>query len=130
MKHKEEKSKKSKMLGIAIGIVAFALSYYGVQQLMKPNIEAELKNAAVELNKRTPMQIDQYTRLDSAASNGKKTFIYYYTLVEIEKSEVNLDTVNKYIRPDDNKITLDYMYYDKNGNFVMEIEVNPDMYKD
>lgn len=141
---KKEKSKKGKIVGIVVGMIAFALSYYGVQQLFKTDLEAELKNTALELNKQTPMQVDEFSRLDSASTKGKTNFIYYYTLFDLEKSEVNLDTVNKYIRPNlidniknraelkvyrDNNITMDYNYYDRNGVFVTKISVTPELYK-
>jgi len=140
----EDKSKKGKVIGIIVGIIAFVISYYGVQQLFKKDLESELKNAALELNKQTPMQIDEYSRLDSASTKGKTNFIYHYTLFHLKKSEVNLDTVNKYLRPSiveniknspklkvyrDNKITMDYKYYDKNGVFVTEISVTPELYE-
>jgi len=144
MYKKEEKSKKGKAIGIIVGMIAFALSYYGVQQLFKKDLESELKSAALELNKQTPMQVDQFSRLDSASTKGKTNFIYHYTLIDLEKSEVNLDTVNKYIRPNlieniksspelkvyrDNNITMDYKYYDKSGVFVTKISVTPELYK-
>ena len=140
----KEKTNKGKAIGIVVGMAAFALSYYGVQKLFKKDLESELKNAALELNKEAPIQIDQYTRLDSASTIGKTNFIYYYTLLETEKSEVNLDTVNKYLRPSiaenvknspelkvyrNNNIAMDYKYYDKNGNFVTEISITPELYK-
>nr|WP_297912547.1 hypothetical protein [uncultured Allomuricauda sp.] len=140
---KEDKSKKGKMIGTIVGMIAFALSFYGVQQLFKTDLEAELENVALELNKQTPMKIDEYSRLDSASSKGKTNFIYHYTLLGMEKSEVHLDTVNKYIRPSiienvktipelkfyrDNKITMDYKYYDKNGVFVTKNSVTPELY--
>lgn len=142
--NKEEKSKKGKAIGAIVGTIAFALSYFGVQQLFKKDLESELKNAALELNKQAPIQIDQFSRLDSASTKGKTNFIYHYTLFDLEKSEVNLDTVNKYIRPNlieniknspelkvyrDNNITMDYEYYDKNGAFVTKISVTPELYK-
>lgn len=141
---KEDKSKKGKVVGIIVGVAAFALSYYGVQQLFKTDLEAELKNAALELNKQTPIKIDGYSKLDSASTKGKTNFIYHYTLFDMEKSEVNFDTVNKYMRPSiienvktipelkfyrDNKITMDYKYYDKNGVFVTKISVTPELYE-
>lgn len=140
----EQKSNKGKLVGIIVGSITFALAYYGTQQLFKKDLESDLKKAAAEVNKQTPMQVDQFTRLDSASTIGKSKFIYYYTLIGIEKSEVNLDTVAKYVRPTiienvkntpelkvfrDNNITMDYKYYDKNGNFVNEISVTPDLYK-
>ncbi|BFP42241.1 hypothetical protein FGF1_30860 [Flavobacteriaceae bacterium GF1] len=142
--NKEEKSKKGKAIGAIVGTIAFALSYFGVQQLFKKDLESELKNAALELNKQAPIQIDQFSRLDSASTKGKTNFIYHYTLFDLEKFEVNLDTVNKYIRPNlieniknspelkvyrDNNITMDYEYYDKNGAFVTKISVTPELYK-
>ena len=142
--NEEKKSTKGKIVGLIIGAIAFAVSYYGVQQLFKNDLESELKDAASELNKQTPLEIDEFSRLDSASSKGKTNFIYYYTLFDLEKSEVNLDTVNKYIRPSiienvknspelkvfrNNNIIMDYKYYDKNGEFATEISVTPELYK-
>ena len=142
--NKENNSKKGKTIRMVVGMIAFSLSYYGVQQLFKKDLESELKNASRELNRQTPMQIDEYSRLDSASTKGKTNFIYHYTLFDLEKSEVNLDTVNKYIKPNlienikntpefkvyrDNNITMDYKYYDKNGVFVTKISVTPELYK-
>ncbi len=143
MSKEEASKKKGTLIGLIVGGIAFALSYLGVQQLFKTDLEAELKNAAQELNRQSPIQIDEFTRLDSAATLGKTNFIYHYTLLEIDKAEVNLDTVNKYLRPDiintiknspelkvyrDNGITMDYKYYDKNGAFALEISVTPEIY--
>lgn len=136
--------KKGKIVGMLVGMIAFALSYYGVQQLFKKDLASELEDAASTLNKQVPMQVDQYTRLDSAASKGKTNFMYYYTLLELKKSEVNLDTVNKYLKPGiienvknspdlkvfrEKDIIMDYIYYDKNGSFILEISVTPELYK-
>ncbi len=142
---KKGESKKGRIIGAITGAIAFALSYYGVQQVFfKNDLESELKKVAIELNKSTPMRIDEYTRLDSASSTGKTNFTYFYTLIDLDKSEVNLDTVNKYIRPGiienvkvnpdlkiyrENNITMDYKYYDRSGVFVTEISVTPDLYK-
>jgi hypothetical protein len=68
---------------------------------------------------------------------------YNYTLVNLDKYEVNIDTVIKYIKPGlinnvktnpdlkayrDNKVTMAYNYKDKNGVFVLKINVTPDLY--
>lgn len=142
-KIKTLKTKKGKAIRIIAGIAVFAFTYYGVQQLFKKDLETELKNAAKELNQQAPIQIDEYTRLDSASAQGKTNFTYYYSLFNLEKSEVNIDTVNKYVRPSvietvkntpelkvfrDNSIIMDYKYYDKNGVFVTEISVTPEIY--
>jgi hypothetical protein len=87
--------------------------------------------------------VDQDTRLDNAVALPGNVFQYNYTLVNLEKSEVNIDTVKKYIEPGiinnvktspdlkayrDNKVTMAYYYKDKNGVFVLKISVTPDMY--
>lgn len=144
MNQSTKTGKKSTVVGMIAGIIAFIIAYYGVQLLFKEDVGSELKKGAATLNQQTPMQIDAFTRLDSAAAKGKTHFIYYYTLVQVEKSEVNLDTVQKYIRPTlikgvansadlkpyrDLNITFDYRYYDKRGDFVTEISVTPELYQ-
>lgn len=136
--------KQSKKGTIIVAIIVFLITLYASKSLFKNNLESELKNAAMELNKQTPIKIDQFTRLDSVTTIGETNFMYYYTLTEIKKSEINLDTINKYIRPTiienvkknpdlktyrDNHITLDYKYYDKNGIYTTEISVTPELYK-
>ncbi len=139
-----KENKKGKTVGIIVGAITFAITFFAVQQFFKSDVASELKKVASDFNTQGPMQLDQSLRLDSMGSIGKTNFIYYYTLLEIEKSEVNLDTVNKYVRPSlieniktspelkiyrDNKITMDYKYYDKNGAFAMEIAITPELYK-
>lgn len=139
----KEGSKTGTLVGFGVGAIFFALFFYLAQQFFKPDLEAELREVAMELNKQTPMQIDPFTRLDSAASKGKSNIMYYSTIIDMEKSEVNIDTINKYVRPGlianvknspdlksfrDNNITLDYKYYDKNREFVTEISVTPELY--
>ena len=139
-----KENKKGKQIGILVGAIAFAITFYAAQHLFKSDVASELKKVASDFNAQGPVQLDASLRLDSMGTKGKTNFIYYYTLTEVEKSEVNLDTVNKYVRPSlieniktspelkiyrDNKITMDYKYYDKNGVFALEIAVTPELYK-
>ena len=139
------KETKSKIISIVIGVVTFPLFYFGVQKFLKKDLESQLKEAVLEINKSAPMNVSKLSRLDSASIIGKKEFIYHYTLITTAKNQVNMDTVNKYIRPTiienvktnsdlkiyrDNNITLKYKYYDKNGEFAMEIPVTPELYKE
>jgi len=90
------------------------------------------------------MMVDEYTQLDSAAALGETKLAYYYTLKDIEKSQIEKDSVEKYIkesiiedlrtRPEvkvfrDNDITLGYNYYDKNGELFIDLEITPKDYK-
>jgi hypothetical protein len=139
----ETKDKKKKTIGMVIGIIAFGLSYFAVQQIFFkiPSIDKVMMQAASELNKTCPFMVDEYTRLDNAVALPGNIFQYNYTLVNITKEEVNLDTLKKYIEPGiinnvktnpdlkiyrDNKTTMNYNYKDKNGVFVHKFSVTPD----
>lgn len=144
VKKTNEKSKK--IVGIVAGVIAFGLTYYGVQQLFlkPPSIDKVMMQAASELNKTCPIMIDPYTRLDNAIAMPDNSFQYNYTMVNVGKSEVNIDTIKKSNEPRiinnvktdpnlkiyrDNKTTMIYNYLDKNGVFVFKISVTADMYQ-
>lgn len=144
MNQPDKTNKKSKTIATIVGVIVFALVSYGVKQLLQKDIASELKDAAKELNAEAPMVIDEYTRLDSAAAVGKTKLIYYYTLKAVEKSEIDLDTMQKYMKqavvegfesnPEmkafrDHDITLSYNYYDKNGELIINVETTPEDYK-
>ncbi len=137
--------KRKKMLGSIVGIIVFGLSYWAVQQIFfkPPSFDKVMMQAASELNKTCPIMVDQNTRLENAIALPNNTFQYNYTLVELTKAEVNLDTLKKYIEPAiqnnvktspsmkiyrDNKTTLIYYYKDKDGLFVYKFSITPDMY--
>lgn len=130
---------------IASFIVAFIIAYVGVQYFnASSKIEKQLKEAAADFNTKLPMQTDTFSRLDSVEAIEDHSYNHYYTLIEMEKAEVNFDTVNKYVKPEllrnartnpdlqgfrDYKITLNYIYYDKNGAFVIKIAATPETYE-
>lgn len=142
---KQSPSKKRQGIRIIAGMIAFALACYGVQQFFKTDVEAELARVALELNNRAPIQFDEFTRLDSASAKGAINFSYYYTLTNVDKKMIHSDTVQAYLKPTlidnikyspelkvyrDHEITMDYHYYDKNGDFMTTITVTPDVYMD
>lgn len=136
---------RNKIIGIVAGAVTFFIAFYLTQQLLSPSFDKQLLQISNELNKNCPMMVDQFTRLDNSQVLPNKTLQYNYTLVEIEKSEFNLDTVRKYVEPNiinnvktnpdmkdlrDNNVKFNYSYRDKNGEFVWKLEITPDMYED
>jgi hypothetical protein len=146
MKQTDDNTKRKKTIGTIVGIVAFGLVYFGVQQIFfkAPTFDKAMIQAASELNKSCPIMVDQHTRLDNAAVMPNNVFQYNYTLVNLDKSEVNIDTLKKYVEPGlinnvkthpdlqvyrDNKVTMAYNYRDKNGVFVLRINVTPDLYR-
>jgi hypothetical protein len=114
------------------------------QSFFKPSFDKQLVEFANEFNKNCPMNIDEYTTLKNAVALPNKTIQYNYILVGITKAEVKIDTVKKYVFPGvlqnvksnpemkffrDNKVTLNYYYSDKNGEFVTQYVVKPEMYE-
>ena len=127
-------------------LIAYAIGHFAVQEIIKKitGFDKQMTVMASEMNKRCPMMADEYTRLDNVVALPDNVFQYNYTLVNIQKSEVNIDTVKKYIEPRiinnvktnpdlqsirDHKVTMSYNYVDKNGVFVLKIAVTPDMYQ-
>lgn len=140
-----EKSKKDIVKQTISFAITFVIAFLAVQYFFfdNKNLEEQLTDAAREVNNISPKMIDEYSRLDSASTVRDQIFKYHYTLVNMSKKEVNSDTVEKYIRPGiienvktspdlkdfrDNNITMSYNYYDKNGDFVLNIDVTPDLY--
>ena len=145
MEKAEDKGKSKKIIGTIVGILAFGLSYVAVQQLFfKPvTFDKAMMEAASELNKTCPVMVDEETRLDNAMALPDNIFQYNYTLINLDKSQVNIDTVKKYIEPGlinnvktnpdlkvyrENKVTMAYNYKDKNGVFILKINVTPELY--
>lgn len=102
-----------------------------------------MMEAASELNKSCPIMVDQQTRLDNVVALPDNAFQYNYTLVAYDKSEINIDTVKKYIEPTlvntvrtnpdlksfrEHNVTMIYNYRDKHGVFVLKIPVTPAQY--
>ena len=130
-----------------VAALACALTYGLVQKFIfsPPGYDKQLMYAASELNKSCPFMVDESTRLDNAVAMPGKVFQYNYTLLQVSKEELDIDTLKKYLEPDvinsvrtspdlkpfrDNEVTMSYSYKDKAGVFVYKFSVTPDMYKD
>lgn len=136
--------RNKKILSLIFGVLAFLFIFYRIQKNTAENIVIELNQTVEELNKITPLKIDEFTRLDSVSSFKRKSLTYYYTLLQVNKSEVNIDSIKNYFKPNiiksvknsnelkvykKNNISMNYLYYDLNGEFITAIEVNPELYK-
>lgn len=138
------KSKKGlgKKIVTAIGtVVAFLAGYFGVQQLFfSSSYEDMLAKVAEEINVSCPLMVDQETRLDNSMALPNNIFQYNYTMVNLEKSEIDTlafaDNMEPYLTnnlrtsPDmkvfrDHKTTLGYNYKDKNGVFILKLLIKP-----
>ena len=142
---RKKTDKRKKTLELIIGAIFLGISYFAVQQLFfkAPSIDKVLMNTASEINKTCPVMVDQYTRLDNTVALPNSTFQYNYSIINNDKTEINLDTAKKYIEPvllnrvktdpglkffRDKDVILIYNYRDKNGVFVVKYSITPDMY--
>ncbi|MDO3695755.1 hypothetical protein QVZ41_12970 [Wenyingzhuangia sp. chi5] len=53
MDKEKDQSKKSIIISRVLGTVAFLICFFVVKQFFTPDLETELKNAAIKLNKQT-----------------------------------------------------------------------------
>lgn len=130
------------LAGISVGIVVMVL----VQQFFfkSPSFDKQMMQVAGELNKTCPIMVDAETRLDNTVALPDKIFTYNYTLINQVKDSINVEELKKYLTPiitnnmktnpimkfyRDNKITMSYYYKDKQGVFLLSIDVTPVQYQ-
>jgi hypothetical protein len=99
-------------------------------------IASFLSSAADEANKHFPKMIDSTTRLDKTVALPNKVFQFHYTLVNLSKDELDSEELKKNLYSPilndiktnstlkdfrDYKVTIEYIYHDKNGNEVLKL---------
>jgi ribosomal protein L37E len=143
---KERTNGGKKTLGFIVGVIAFGLSFFAVQQLFfkAPPLDKAMMQIASEINKTCPIMIDSETRLDNTISLSKNIFQYNYTLVNIDIATTDTVGMRKYLEPTitnyvktspqmkfqrDHETTINYYYKDKTGSFLILISVTPKKYK-
>lgn len=127
-----------------IAVTSALLAYFTVRHFITDeNLEESLRETAAQLNQKTPMQLDEETRLDSVAITGKKNLDYYYTLI-YKSTEINKDTVEKYVKPmliervkassemndlKNREVIFTYNYYGYDAQPAVSIQVTPKLYQ-
>ena len=142
----ESKGGKKKILSLIVGIITFGITYFAVQHFIfkTPSFDKQMMEVASLINESCPMMVDSETRLDNAISLPENIFQYNYTLVNLEKANVNTEDMRDFLEPTiinsvkttpqmeiqrKNKTTINYHYKDKNGVFLLLISVTPDKYE-
>ncbi len=106
-------------------------------QLLNSKIQSALTTAANDINSKTPMMVDQATRLDNAVTHGL-IFRYNYTLLPFAAEEVDVNLFRKDVSPKLNNsvctsdmtynisfgVTYEYAYYGKNGKQITVIKIS------
>jgi hypothetical protein len=142
---KEEKRKPKFDFKTILGfIVGFVVMFFVAKTLFSPTFDKQLVNLANEMNKVCPMILDKHTTLQNVVASPDNTIVYNYVLTDLTKEEVKFDFIEKNVFPNllenvktnpemklfrDNKVILIYYYSDKNGKFVTEYRIKPNMYE-
>jgi len=138
--------KSKKIFGTIVGVIAFGLTYFAVQQLFfqPPTFDEQMVKVASELNKTCPMMVDSETRLDNAISLPENVFQYNYTLINLTKTQVDTTDLKAYLEPvilnnirtnpdlkmfRDNKVTMAYQYFDKNSEHLVKMSFAANQYQ-
>jgi hypothetical protein len=123
-----------------IGFTLPFIQYFSPQQ----SIDEQLKMISAQVNKQCPIVIDAETRLDSTATDTDRMIIYYYTLTQQLKANINIEEARQfltyqiinYIRTKDemrfmreNDVNFRYKYHDKEFASVLDILVTKSDYK-
>ena len=141
-----KKTDFKKLAGIIVGVVAFFAAYFLVQQFIfkVPSLDKVMMKTASEINETCPIMIDGETRLDNTIVLLSNVFQYNYTLINMDKEAVDIDMLKTYLEPNitnfvrtnpdmkfqrDNKVTINYYYKDKDGNYLFTISVTPEQYE-
>jgi hypothetical protein len=108
------------------------------------NYDKAMLELASEINKSCPLMVDSITQLDNAMALPDNILQYNYTLVNMEKEKVDIVNSKNKIEPRiinnvrtipdlqklrDQKTTFNYLYKDKNGQYLFTISVTPDKYE-
>jgi len=97
----------------------------------------ELSAVAKDVNKRTPLMIDDDTRLEKVKAKGNKVLKYQYTMVNYTgaqfdikkfrgsfKDSLTRHTCSKMKKLLNDGVTIVYNYKAKDGKFLTEVKVN------
>ena len=121
------------------------LSFSFIQCNSKEKVlNKKLEEIAVNLNKSTPIMLDQYTRFEEALVMEGNKFRYRYTVLNTSNPdslvEHGLESLKENIgkefssNPDlrifkENNVTIEYVYNDENGRTIRSLQIVPEDYQ-
>lgn len=100
--------------------------------------DSDLFKIVSDLNSNLPVMVDSETRWDTTAGVNN-TIIYFYTIINYQKEEIDPIALKNELSPGirsqvctlpdlktirDNGMLMKYSYSDKDGDFIMDIEID------
>lgn len=144
-KTNELASKRNKII-LFFGLIIVLTSAFAVKKLFFTDsaFDKQLKLLSTEINKTTPVMVDQNTRLDRTETKRGEVFLYHYTLVSMEKGNFEEDGLKEFLRAQilDNiknnpdlqffrvqGAAMTYSYKDKNNAHLFDITFTSEDYR-
>ena len=107
------------------------------------NFQQVLIATSQKINEMCPMVVDKDTRLDNTVVLSNKKIQYNYTMINNFAEDFDSDYLNNEFVPNlitqvktnpglklfrENDVTFSYYYQDKNGKFILNTVITPEMY--
>jgi hypothetical protein len=111
----------------------------------KPLYHNRLVYEVATINKTCPKFIDKETRIDSVKISPDSELSYFFSLINVSKSKIDIEKFEDLLRPSiiksmktnsemqgfrDNRINLGFYYNDQNGELISKIGISPEDYAD
>ncbi|WP_085905600.1 type II secretion system pilot lipoprotein GspS-beta [Kiloniella majae] len=132
-----------KVMIFAVLCVGGAIGYFGINALFSAGkIEKAQQEAAAQINKNLPMQVDELTTLEAVSSEGA-ALVYNYK-VDVKKDETDLDVFTSEVKKNlmatmcgkepfsklySAGASYIYLYSDTSGDELTEITIDADTCK-
>lgn len=139
-------------LNLLFFAVALAILFTQCNTAETDTVQLAIEESSKNMNAKLPMMVDQITQLDSTNTSENRTLHYYYTLVGLDLDSIlqNNDTATIHhfqkamyrvlseniIKGEemafyrDNEATLAYHYYATSKDFLFDVIISPDRYRD
>lgn len=138
--------KKGNNKGFIVGIIVAIITFGLIQVifLRTPEFSEVMIDAATDINKDCPIMIDGDTRLDKTIALPNNEFQYNYTLVNVDKAEIDVSEAEKFLdsvllislktNPEletfrHHKTKMSYQYKDKNDEFLFKFSFDAEEYQ-
>jgi hypothetical protein len=123
----------------------------GIEEVSFENddfVQSQLEKIAEDVNKRMPRMINSELQANNAFALNNKVFRYSHTFINSRKEEFETPEYSEYLEkyrkellnninttPEmkffrENKVTLQYTYYDMDGVLITEFKFTPDEYRE
>jgi len=144
-KAKELASKRKKIIAFLI-LITVLTGAFAVKKLLFTDsvFDKQLKMLSAEINKSTPLLVDENTRLDRTETKRGEIFLYHYTLVNMEKGKFEEEELREFLwtqildniknNPDlqyfrAHGAAMTYSYKDKNNAPLFDLTFNSEDYR-